>query len=820
MKKACIFLATSLIFSISSPAQSRTGSISGKITEDRDQKVIDAATVSLYKAADSSLVKINMTDKLGHFEFQNLKAGKYFLLATSIGHLATYSQVINLAENQNVSIGQLKLNNEMKTLKGITLTAKKPFIERKMDRTIINVDASITNAGTTALEVLEKSPGVTVDKDGNVSLKGKSGVMIMLDGKPSYLSGDQLATLLKNMPSSAIDQIEIMTNPSARYDAAGNSGIINIKTKKNKMHGINGSISASLMQSYYGKTNNSFNINYRTGKVNLFASYSYSLWQSYRDQIIVRRFRDTSTKQIRTIFDQNIISHHRSDYNGMKAGMDFYASPKTTLGVVLSGYVNPYHEISNNQNNLNNGNNHVDSIVIANYTNEGNSKNFSSNLNLSHKFDSAGKEFTMDLDYLDYYQPANSLLSNSYFNPDFTVRKSPSALIGNLPSKVKIYSAKTDFTFPLNHAAKLETGLKSSYVTTDNDALYENQTSSGTVVDEGKTNHFIYKENINAGYLNYSRQIKKWGIQAGLRAESTNAKGHQLGNASHPDSTFTKNYINLFPTVYVSYQINDKNTFSANYGRRIDRPDYGDLNPFYYFLDEYTYQVGNTLLQPQFSDNIEISHTYGGFLSTTINYSKIHHVFTDVIKQITSERKTFQTKENLASKTNYGVAVSANFAVTKSWSSNLFTNVNYNAFSGALDGGNLQIHATTVMGNMNNQFKFRNGWSAELSGFYMSKSIEGEIVINPMWRLDAGIQKFVLKKKGSIKFGVRDIFNSQVFSGNINYRDIDAYLNNYRDSRTYSITFSYRFGEPVKNQQYRRTGGASEEQNRVKSSGN
>ncbi len=682
------------------------------------------------------------------------------------------------------------------------------------------MDASITNAGTTALEVLEKSPGVTVDKDGNVSLKGKAGVMIMLDGKPSYLSGQELANLLKNMPSSAIDQIEIMTNPSAKYDAAGNSGIINIKTKKNKMHGINGSVTASVLQSYYTKTNNSFNINYRTGKVNLFGNYSYSLWQNHQNQTIIRRFKDTTTKEIETIFAQDITRHNKSQDHNFKAGMDFYASQKTTMGVVFSGYVNPYHSTNLNQTNLNNAQNHTDSIVLADYYNKGNSRNFSTNLNMQHRFDSTGKEFTVDLDYLDYYQPASSVLSNSYYYPDFTVRKAPSQLLGNLPSKVKIYSAKTDFTFPLKHSAKLETGVKSSYVTTDNDAVYQNKTSSGTTVDEGKTNHFIYKENINAAYINYNRQIKKWGLQAGLRAENTNAQGHQLGNASHPDSSFSKNYVNLFPTIYVSYSPNDKNTFSANYGRRIDRPDYGDLNPFYYFLDEYTYQVGNTLLQPQFSDNIEVSHTYNGFLTTTVNYSKIHHVFTDVIKQITSERKTFQTKENLASKTNYGIAVSANFPVTKFWSTNLYTNVNYNAFSGVLDGGNLEINATTFMANMNNQIKFNNGWSAELSGFYRSKGIEGELVINPMWRLDVGIQKMVLKKKGSVKFGVRDIFNTQIFSGNINYQDIDAYIKNYRDSRTFSLTFSYRFGKPIKNQQHRRTGGASEEQSRVKSSGN
>ena len=555
MKKAFIFLAVILAFSIPSIAQTPTGSISGKITDGGDQKVIDAASVSLYKNSDSSLVKINITDKDGNFEFQHVPAGKYYLLATSIGHLSTYSETVNLAENQHISIGSLKLNNEIKTLKGITVTAKKPFIERKIDRTIINVDASITNAGTTALEVLEKSPGVSVDKDGNVSLKGKAGVMVMLDGKPSYLSGDQLANLLKNMPSTAIDQIEIMTNPSAKYDAAGNSGIINIKTKKNKMHGINGSVTASILQSYYTKTNNSFNINYRTGKINLFGNYSYSLWQGHQDQTIIRRFRDTTTKQIETIFDQEIIRHYKSQDHNFKAGMDFYATKNTTVGVVFSGYLNPYNSTNLNQTNLNNSQNKVDSIVKANFYNEGNSKNFSTNLNLYHKFDSAGKEFTVDLDYLGYDQPASSALYNNYYYPDLTVRKSPTALFGNLPSNIKIYSAKTDFTFPLKHSAKIETGVKSSYVTTDNNAVYQNQTTSGTAVDEGKTNHFIYKENINAAYINYNQQIKKWGLQAGLRAENTNAKGHQLGNPSHADSSFTKNYTNLFPTVYVSYAL-------------------------------------------------------------------------------------------------------------------------------------------------------------------------------------------------------------------------------------------------------------------------
>jgi len=820
MKKSIFLTSLFLILTTLTFAQTRFGTIKGSITDGGDQKIIDAASVSLFKAKDSSLVKINLTDKDGNFVFEQVPLGKYYLLATSTGHLKTFSPVLEIKDASVVSSGILQLTNNIKTLTEVKVEAKKPFIERKIDRTVINVDASITNAGTTALEVLEKSPGVTVDKDGNVSLKGKSGVMVMLDGRPSYLSGQELANVLKNMPSSNIDQIEIMTNPSAKFDAAGNSGVINIKTKKNKLKGMNGSISSTILQSKYTKTNNSINVNYRTGKVNLFSNYSYSFWQSKNEMLLNRKFRDVHTKQIETIFDQNTSMKRSSQYHNLKIGMDYYANKKTTVGIVFSGYLNPSKEKNLNQTFLNNSNNQIDSIVIASNQQNRKANNFATNLNLRHVFDSTGKEFTVDVDYLTYFQTADQLLINNFYNPDLTVRKNPSELKGDLPSEVNIYSAKTDFTFPLKKSAKIETGLKTSYVTTDNDALYQNNTASGYVTDEGKTNHFIYKENINAAYVNFSQNIKKWGLQAGLRAENTNAKGHQVGNSTRSDSLFTKNYTNLFPTVYVSFAADKKNTFAVNYGRRIDRPDYEDLNPFYYFLDEYTYQVGNTLLQPQFSDNYELSHTYNGFLTTTLNYSDIHHVFTEVMKQITSERKTFVTKENIASKSNVGLAVSANFPVTKFWTTNIYGNVAHDTYKGQVSGGILNVENTMFFSNINNQFKFNKGWSAELSGFYRSKGIEGQIVINPMWRMDAGLQKLILKKKGSLKLSIRDIFQSQNFSGSVKYQDIDVAIRNVRDSRTVSLTFSYRFGKPMQNQQRRKTGGASEEQQRIKSGEN
>jgi hypothetical protein len=820
MKKLTLYFLVTILATANIFAQNITGSINGQISDGGKQEVIDAATVSLFKSKDSALVKVSLTDKNGYFSFEGIHFGQYYIVASSVGHYKKWSSEFAVNSETPVQVGVLQLEKKEETLKEITITATKPFIERKIDRTVVNVSSSITSAGSNALEVLEKAPGVTVDKDGIVSLKGKSGVTIMLDGRPSYLSAQELANLLKNMPASGIEQIEIMTNPSSKYDASGNSGIINIKTIKNKMKGMNGSVSASISQSKVTKTSNSLNLNYRNGKVNLFGNYSYSLWAGKKETHIIRRFRNSTSKEIETIFDQYSPSVYESQNHNLKVGMDFYATKKTTWGVVFTGYINPSNDKNTNSTYLNDKNNVTDSIARSiNKTNEL-SKNFSTNLNMRHVFDSTGKEITLDLDYLTYQKGNDMSLSSDYFYPDYSKKRPSSVLIGNLPSNIQIYSAKTDFTLPLKNQSKIEAGLKSSYVVTDNDALYQTSQGGGYVIDYGKTNHFVYKENINAGYINFSTQIKKWGIQTGLRAENTNAYGKQFGNQSHADSSFTKNYVNLFPTVFVSYQANEKNTFSVNYGRRIDRPDYEDLNPFIYFLDEYTYSAGNTLLQPQFTNNFELSHTYNGFLSTTINYSETHHAFTDVLKQITSERKTFQTKENLATKTNYGIAISAGFPVTKFWTTNLYTNMANTGFKGMLNGAMLDVNNWTFMGNMSNQFKIGKGWSGELSGFYQSTSIEGQIVVDPLWRMDAGIQKQVLNKKGTLKLSVRDIFNSMdKVLAHVNYQDIDLNIANGRDSRTVSLTFSYRFGKPLKTQQ-RKVGGASDEQNRIKSSGN
>jgi hypothetical protein len=814
--KKIISLLTIMGIGFSSFAQNM-GKISGSIKDGGNQKIIDAASVSLLNAKDSALLKTSITDKDGNFIFENVKDGNYLVMATSLGHIQVYSRPIAIGAGNSVgSAGVLQLVVADKNMKEVVVTAKKQFIERKLDKTILNVEASITNTGSTAMEVLEKAPGVSVDKDGNISLKGKQGVIIMMDGKPTYMSGPDLANFLRNLPASNLDQIEIMTNPSSKYDAAGNSGIINIKTKKNKLKGFNGSLTTAFGQGTYSKTNNSLNLNYRIGKVNLFGTLSGNYREEYQELDINRRYKnaDGSTK---AIFDQvSFAKKYRNNYNA-KLGMDYYASKKTTLGFVLTGYTTPGTEVGTNTSYLQNSMGIVDSIVTAQRNEKYTWKNGAINLNMRHTFDSAGRELTADVDYLQYAADRDQYFINNRYNPDWT-KKSGSELVGELPSDIKVYSAKADYTHPFKKELKLETGVKFSYVSTDNDAGYYNILNGIKTVDYDKTNKFQYKENINAAYVNLSKTIKKWGFQAGLRLENTNYEGRQFGNAQHPeqDSSFKNHYTNLFPTAYISYNASEKNQFGLSYGRRINRPDYEDLNPFLFFLDEYTLGAGNPFLRPMYSHVFELNHTYNQFLTTSLNYSRTTDLFNETFEEV--GYKTIVRQGNYGLNNNASLSISAQVPVAKWWKSIIYTEGRYQQFKGKLYGDDLNVKGTNFLVNVNNQFSFKKGWSAELSGFYRTKGIEGQILIKPIGMVNAGVQKQVLKNKGTLKLSARDIFKTLGGKGNINFQSTEANFRNTNDSRVATVSFNYRFGKPIKGLQKRKTGGAGDEQNRIKSS--
>lgn len=813
--KTLLLLFLSLVSVVVTKAQN--SQISSRILDSKSIMPVDGATV-LLKNVDSSVAKMAVSDAGGYWTMSGVANGNYYLTISALGYTVFQSKIIKISDGQELRLESQQLVRSATVLQGVVVSARKPLIERRADKLVVNVESSLTAAGSTALEVLEKAPGVNVDKDGNISLQGKDGVMILIDDRPAYLKGSELANYLRSLPASSLEQLEVMTNPSSKYDAAGNAGVINIRTKKIKKFGFNGSVNVSAMVTDDARTNNSLNLNYRKGKVNLFGTYSYSLFNNHSRQNILRKFRNSGEKEVVSIFDQVSRNDYRSNNNNIKVGMDIYASEKTIAGIVLTGFHNTERQVFHNETKLKNGQDEIDSSLLSQNHFSSISDNFSGNLNLRHSLDSTGTRFTVDLDYVVYDLGSNMKFGTDYFLPDGSVQKPSAFLRAKMPSKVHIYSAKTDFTFPLrNGKGTIETGLKSSYVTTGNDAVYENRVGDGFEIDNSKTNHFLYNENINAAYISWNKQWKKWSTQAGLRAEHTYAHGHQLGNEIVPDSAFTKKYLNLFPTLYVSFKANEKNSFGLNFGRRIERPAYQDLNPFLYFLDEYTYQAGNVLLQPEFTNRLEFTHDYNDLIHSSVSYAHTKNAMSDVLKQNTEKRITYQTKENIADKRTFTITSGTNFSIIDGMKTNVDMTLLNQEFKGALGNGELNVNSWMFMAKMSEEVKLGNGWKSELSGFYRTKNRDGQIEIDPQWRADFAIQKSVLKEKGSINFFVRDIFNSQNFRGAVRYEDIDLMIHNERVSRTFGLSFKYRFGKPLKNLKRHDNSGTSEEQSRVKS---
>lgn len=795
-------------------SQAQTGAIvSGSIKDGGNQKVIDAATIALLRASDSAAVKLTYSEKSGNYQFEAIKEGSYLVMATSVGHTKTYSPVFTVAGTANIQLAVLQLVPLDKNLKGVTVVAKKPFIEQRIDKTIVNVDANVTNAGSTALEILEKSPGVSVDKDGNISLKGKSGVRVYIDGRLSYLSGADLANLLKNMQASQLDQLEIMTNPSAKYDAAGNSGVINIKLKKSKTVGFNGSLSSSFTQGQVPRFNESVNINYRRNKINLFGNGSFNVNRQNQEIIIMRNFRDRDTKELLSIFDQQARIRNRRQNLDLRVGMDYSMNKKTTLGILLSGFYNPEKVSNENNTFLRDKLGMVNAITTATSDMKNRWHNFSANFNMRHQFDSTGKELTADVDYSIYRSSSRQQLANHYFDASRNTLAPSDTLMGNIPSAINIFSAKTDYAQPIGRNGRLEAGVKVSFVKTDSDARYDSLLNNILVPDKGRSNHFVYEEQIQAAYVNFQKPLnKKWDMQLGLRVENTIAKGNQRTTGE----TFDRNYIQLFPTAYLSYKLNAANTFAINYGRRIERPDYSDLNPFFFFLDRYTYQAGNPQLSPQFSHNVELTHSFKGFLNTTLNYSKTTDLIEDIFDQNEATRETFVKKANIASREQIGIAVNAGLNPAKWLSLNIYTNVSNNHFKGFINNANVSISNTMFMGNLNAQISFGKGWKGSVDGFYRGGGVDGVLAIRPIWAANAGVSKSVLNNKGTLRVSVRDIFWSQRFKGIAEYANIDTWFRQWRDSRQVTLGFTYRFGKGKATAPRRKIGGADEEKSRVK----
>ena len=705
------------------------------------------------------------------------------------------------------------LSNEHQ-LQEVTINGRKKMIERRIDRTVVNVVGFVTAAGTDALDLLGRLPGLRVTDDGGVSLMGK-GATIFVDGKPTYLSGSDLAAYLRSLPADLLDKIELMPNPPAKYDAAGSGGLINLITRKNKQQGYNAGISLNAGSGVYRKANGSLNMGYRVGKLNLFGSTGAGGPKDFEHSTAVRRFLNPDGNPSAILNQESEIVYTRSTGN-VKLGADYYVNKRMTVGLILNASSNSVKERGGNQNQMFSSAYQLDSAILSTNMVDNKFRNRLVNLNMVHQIDTLGTEISFDLDYGQYDTQIDQVFGNRTYSL-LNQLQAVERIRGALPRDINIYSAKTDLSIPLKKGIKFSTGLKTSKVNTNNKAVYFVGPADAEQPDHNRTNTFKYDETINAGYLEGYKEFSRIGFKAGLRAEQTRSKGHQLGNAQQADSAFSRSYVNLFPTGFVSFKpdSNNINQFFFSYGRRIGRPGYDMLNPFLSLVQRYNQLAGNPFLRPDLTDNFELTHIFKDQLNTVLYYSSLTNISSQVIRPVGDVYT--RRPENTGNLQIAGAMVTWNKDLFKWWNGDFSFNPERVHMDVLLDNKRIDTVFYSYSFNWFNRLNIGKNTTAEMVLNWGGRSFSGQNTTKGIAAVRAGIKQQLFNGNGSIGLSGSDLFYSAITQGRIlNVAGSDATYGNRKDSRSFMISFSYKLSKNAKEvKRLRDRNGAREEQNRV-----
>ena len=772
-------------------AQTKPSAIQGKVLMENNEAA-EAATVVLLKYADSSIVQSSLADRAGAFVFNNISANTYLLLATSIGSNKVYSGPYNVLAGQSITIPNLVLKLQNNQLKEIKIVARKPYIEVKPGKIVLNVQNSVVAEGNSAYDVLRQSPGVHVNSGNeSLSISGRQPALITIDGKPTNLTGDDLVNLLRGMQSSNIDQIEMITSASAKYDASG-GGIINIIQKKGTNIGTNGSVTAGFGYGKYYKSRAGIVFNNRTAKLNIFGNYSL-------DANKTSRYINTD----RDIFFDNILSNYNVDYNNIqklynhnfKVGADYSISSNQTIGLLVSGIVHTDDFSKDNRLKISNQN-QLDSVIIATSALDRGTSFLNYNINYNGVLDKSGRSLSADLNYSTYSRHSNEYITNNFYTPAGIKYRDALQLENLSPSNIHIWTSKIDYVNPFSKNTRVEAGLKYNHIQSDNNLIFGPLVNEIYEADPDYTNRFLYTEIVTAGYLNYVSKIGKLDITAGLRAENTSSMGRSTGIGKAKLATNKNKYFNIFPQLQLNYQANKKNVFNLSYSRGIHRPDYQDINPFLYYTDLYDYVSGNPNLKPEYTNSLQLSHTYNQTFITTLYYNITNDAYDfPVYEQDDSTKVNVTIRKNFGRIFVYGATFYAPVQFNHWWNASFNLDASYLRYTAYAINGNFNRASQDIIFNSTQNFTLSSSVLAEISGRYESPTLYGVNQLKQSYTVNAGISKLVFGNRGNIKLNIIDIFNSDRERYRIMYQNINLSGINKRETRRVLLNFTYRFGK-------------------------
>lgn len=775
---------------------------------DSAHKPVKFATVSLQQFNDSLWTRNTTCNADGSYKITGVKTGKYILHASAIGYKASDDIVVEIKAaktyEQNIS-----LTTEDKNLDEVKVISRKPPIQIRADKIVLNVAGSINSTGYNAFELLAKAPGVRILNNEDILISGKSGVVVYLDGKLLQIQGQEIIDFLQTLPAANIETIEIITHPSARYDAAGNAGIINIRTKKNLALGLNGNVSLTgIATPFKPKIEGSTNLNYRQKKYNLYGTYSYT-GGNYRTLI-----EDSRSQDLIGVGIINFSQHYRGVFsrkvNNYKVGADYFLSKKSTIGLVVNGgYTNWVYNRSSTTDIFKTVAK-IDSQLVSKTTQP--KKYITQNYNISYLYrDSVGRELAVDATYGLYNTSASTSQNNNYINGPVLLRSN--ANTNTNKADITVVAIKADYTQKL-WGGSLSLGAKASKVRSDNDLLFYNILNNTARPDTGRTNHFVYTEEIVAGYADYSFSLSKFDFQTGLRWEHTRSSGDLKTILNRTNQAVDTAYTNLFPNLIINYTINKNNNLGFAISRRINRPAYQTLNPFEFVLDELTYTKGNPFLKPKISYDLKLSHSYKSMLTNSLSYTVTNNYFLNY-RDTLAGGKTFNTTINAGTQKYYVASSSLQVSPKQWWDLFIYAEGFYQTVNGKVNKVVLKNGQFACEISGNNTFRMGKLWSAEISGYWNSRYYDAPAIVKGQWSVDAGVQRKILNDLGTIRFSATDVFSSLKFSIDRNYGGL-AYKSTSRfESRQYRLSFSYKFGNKNIKAARKQISSAAEEQGRL-----
>jgi ferric enterobactin receptor len=767
---------------------------------------VEFATITLHKVTDSTVVKSEFSDAKGGFLLQAPAGTRYLLSAAQVGYGRYWSAPFELPAVGLVLPPVALRTSAATVLKEVIVTGQKPLFERQADRTIVNVENSPLAAGNTALDVLARSPGITVDGSDNLALRGRQGLLVLIDGKRQPMTGTELADYLRTLPAEQLKNIELITNPPASYDAQGTAGVIAINLKKDQRQGANGSLTLGYGRGVYGRFTTALTGNYRQGKTNAYGAYTYADRSTYLRLTSRRVFYDQG--QPTSGSTQEDYTATRTQGHNWKAGVDYAFTDRTTLGAALTGQAAQSTGSGTNAVTLLDANGAPSRALTSPAYRNASTPNLTANLNVHQAFadSSNSRALTADVNYAIYrlgrQQGLSALLDGN---------TGPTLLTSDQAGRLTLLTGQLDYAHPLAHRQLLSGGLKVSQVQSINDAVFQQATGGVTTLDTAQTNRFRYTETIRAGYLNWQQTGARATWQVGLRGEHTSALGVQeVGNQS-----FDRQYFQLFPSASLKYTFSPQHELTLALSRRLDRPGYDQLNPFRIYLNATTYRSGNPALLPQTSYNAEVTHTYRQRYTVGLSYSHTQHPFLVVVQPASAtSRFVLARPVNLGPQHYAALTCTVPITPTKNWS--VYNNAvfYYTRFTGELASTTLNRAQASVNLSSTHTLTLGRGWSADLSATYQSPEVYGFITSRANGDLTIGAQKTLLKGQGTLKFNVTDVFYTNRQLATSTYDNYVDRFTQSRDSRVVTLSFSYRLGSSQVAARHR-ADSAEEEKRRV-----